>query len=164
MSGTNKIIVSGDALAAAMKTALTSKGYTTPAGVFVPFVTSPGECEKFMREVVQSLYGDLFDFYWGPSAYATMLRFQRDGKYSLPASTLLQAGDIIFKGVKTSGPAGHTAMWIPAGVFGENSSYHWLPESDNPDARGTRSKAAMGLYECVVRLSIYTKGKPKANE
>jgi len=138
---------SGDAIAQAATIALTAPG----------FERRPGYCQRWVRQVVEALYGDEFDQYWRGTAYETMRAF-RDSVYFLPAQnsadvwTPLQRGDLVYKGRITSGRAGHVGIPILGNRFAENSSCHWS-EAD-PDARGTRSIAAWGPYEGIVRLSL----------
>ena len=149
------IIISGDALAIAAEAALTGPG----------FETSPGYCQRWVREVVQEVAGPLFDRYWAASAAASLALFEvgssansLGGRYVLnPAAPILR-GDLLYKAPALSGSAGHVGIMGIHGQVCENSSCHWDAGADRPDARGSRTLAAFGPFSAIVRLSLYNKG------
>jgi cell wall-associated NlpC family hydrolase len=131
------------------------------------FESRPGYCERFVREVIQSVFAHDFDGYFQATAYATMQAFTPsqfcrysgsiiDASDVARGSVHLQAGDLLFKGPSTSGPYGHVAILLSGAVYrvAENSSYHLLPGSlgDVSGAKGWRSLLAFGPFEAVVRL------------
>lgn len=141
------IIVSGDDLAYAAVDGLTDPG----------FETRPGYCQRWVREVVQSLYGDLFNDYWEDSAAHTLMQF-RTSKLLLHPAAPLSRGDLLYKSPEYSGVAGHVAIMGPNALVCENSSYHWNPAEAHPDARGTRSLTAFGPFSAIVRLTLQNRG------
>lgn len=139
------------------------------------FTATPGDCQMFVREVVQSVCDDrigtpetgLFGGIWQGSAANTMRAFRgtryvvwelSSGKPQPP----LQDGDGLYKGRLTSGAFGHTGIaangrhiGLPPSVVAicENSSYHINPDhmGDVQGAKGWRSLEAFGPFEMVVR-------------
>lgn len=128
-------------LAEAAKKALTARGSESEAGM----------CQKWVREVVESVYGKKFQKYMKGSAYLTMLAF-KNSPYAVDPSSGSVPGDILYKGRKTSGKHGHVGIRILGNKVAENSSSHVDPSSGDHDARGTRSLDAYGSYELIVRL------------
>ena len=107
------------------------------------FTTQPGECQKFVREVVEQC-GDaedvaVMDAHRGATAKQTMLNFantsfaiwSRVGVGGHPPEGVVKAGLIVYKGSATSGPDGHTGIAFHNIIdgksvlcIGENSSRH----------------------------------------
>ncbi len=136
------------------------------------FEGQPGYCQRFVRQVVESLYPDAsFDAYFAPSAVQSMMNFEptrfnvweevgESGQF--PDDGFIQAGDILYKGTATSGPFGHVGIAFHNTIDGEailcvaeNSSYHMNPDhmGDVSGAKGWRTAAAFGPIEMVVRLT-----------
>ena len=135
------------------------------------FTGIPGQCEKFVREVVESLYPSTdFDQYFGPTAVESMHNFEPT-EYNVwenigsnddaPPDGFIQAGDLIYKGTATSGPFGHVGIAFHNTIDGatvlcvaENSSYHIDPAhmGDVSGAKGWRTLPAFGPFEMIVRL------------
>lgn len=114
------------------------------------FESQSGYCMRFVRQVIQSIYGAKYDDYFKPSAYESMLAFRaRHDLIHNPVDGSV-IGDILFKGIKTSGKFGHVGIRIAGNLVAENSSAH-TSEHDR-EARGTRTLEAFGAYELIVRL------------
>ena len=152
------LVVSGNDIAERAKEAITATYFLEPgtgSKLYIP--TGPSMCQMFARMVLESLYGTLFDEFRGATALASMQLWREDGRYTLKPSSILQRGDLLYKGLLTSGRAGHVGILGAGGMVYENSEVHYTPE--HKDARGTRSLAAFGQFELIVRPSIYSKGK-----
>jgi hypothetical protein len=132
------------------------------------FEKQAGYCQKFCRQVVQSVFGAKFDQYWAPSAYETMHNFWHTPycvwKRGDEAHPVIQAGDLLYKGVLTSGAHGHVGIAANGKLVGrsssqiivfENSSYHINPEHEGnvSGAKGWRTLEAYGRFEAIVRLT-----------
>lgn len=116
------------------------------------FTKTPGMCQKWLRQVVQSLYGNTYNRYFKASAYETMLAFENSPFAVKPENGSLP-GDILYKGRKTSGKHGHVGIRLTGNKVAENSSYHVLNDPPGKvDARGTRTLFQYGDYELIVRL------------
>lgn len=116
-----------------------------------PFASQPHLCQRFVREVVQAVYGNTFDSYWAASAALTARNFRRKGVLIVPLSHGSTVGDLLYK-TTGSGGDGHVGIRVPGNRVAENSSLHWDPESAHPDARGFRTLSAFGHYDVIVRL------------
>jgi hypothetical protein len=119
--------------------ALTAKGFESRSGY----------CQRWVRQVVQKMYGSEFNEYFKASAYETMLAF-KDSPYAVDPEKGSVIGDILYKGRKTSGKYGHVGIRVAGNKVAENSSAH-VSETDR-EARGTRTLDAYGAYELIVRL------------
>ena len=131
-------------LAAKAAEALTEPGFESRAGY----------CQRFVRQLVQAVYGAKYDKHFAASAAETMENFRKAGlavKYdaALPGGGS-ELGDLLYKGTRTSGKFGHVAVRVAGNKAAENSSSH-VSEKDR-EARGTRSLAAYGAWEYSVRL------------
>src|SRR6476660_5629063 len=115
------------------------------------FEKQSGYCCRFVRQVIQAVYGNKYDKYFKASAYETMLAF-KDSPYAvkltkgeLGGGSVI--GDILFKGNKTSGKFGHVGIRVAGNKIAENSSAHFNEKEGDHDARGTRSLQAWGDFE-----------------
>lgn len=131
-------------LADAAENALTAQGFESKSGY----------CQKWVRQVVQSVYGGDFDKFWTASAAETMALFKKS-PYAVKVDPTLPGGgsvvgDILYKGTKTSGKYGHVGIRVAGNKVAENSSSH--VSGNDREARGTRSLAAYGAFELIVRL------------
>ena len=147
-----------------------------------PFETQSGYCERFIRQVVESVYPDIaFDQTFDGSASLQMHNLSGTryvvkedigrGFFADPAMML--PGDMLFKGNATSGPSGHVGMFFhqtgllrPDGsvsviiAVAENSSFHIINPGAAPgiyaqtrNALGWRNLLKFGYIEMIVRLS-----------
>jgi len=132
-------------LAATATSALTGPGFESRTGF----------CQRFVRQVVQATLGHEYDGCFKASAVESMAAF-KGTPYAVKVDPNLpgggaQPGDLLYKGRKTSGRFGHVGICIGTKVA-ENSSSHVGETTGDRDARGTRSLAAFGAYELIVRL------------
>jgi hypothetical protein len=115
------------------------------------FVTQPGWCSKFVRQVVESVYGQQYAKLFQSSAKRTGIAFQQQGdgfpRFDAAKHGGLQEGDILFK-VNTSGEFGHVGILTARGVA-ENSS---TGLGRVHGAKGFRSLAEYGRYDVIGRL------------
>lgn len=104
---------------------------------------SSGYCQRFVKQVLQSTYGNTFDKYAKASAKLSAYSW-RDGDWAEyevinhPKPEDTQEGDILYRTIG-SGGFGHVGIRVKGGPRGnggvvENSSVHW----DGEDARGIR--------------------------
>lgn len=139
------------------------------------FVDDPGDCQMFVREVVErcgvATYQRVMDAKRAGTALETMNNFagtkydvwNKVGIGGVPGPDLLLAGAILYKGDKTSGVNGHTGIVFHNLINGkiaicvaENSSYHVIhPGSgegygQGAGAKGWRTLALFGEVELVV--------------
>jgi hypothetical protein len=106
----------------------------------------------WVREVVQSLYGGLFNRYWKGTALLTAKAFQ-PSQYAVPLDNGSTIGDLLYK-MHGSGGAGHVGIRIDGNRVAENSSVHWNPQDARPDARGIRRLSEFGNFDLIVRLPL----------
>lgn len=152
MSGNNR----GPAVAMAAIAALHDPAYTDV----------PGFCEKFVREVVQSVTRS-YDCYFVASALLSMERWHGSAfdvwHYGQDISADVMAGDLLYKGEITSGASGHVGIAFHNQIAGEsvicvaeNSHFqsNALPGSHPVQgAKGWRTLQHFGAYEMRVRLT-----------
>lgn len=105
------------------------------------FETRPSWCQRWVRQVLQAAFGDRWDGIYQASARATAEAWRAAG-YAAPLGQP-QLGDLLYR---TYRPSGHVGIYIGAYGVAENSTVH------HPDARGTRSLAAWGRPDVIVRL------------
>lgn len=125
-------------------------------------VQTPGNCQRWIRQLVQAVYGDRYDDWWRDSAKHTAEAFLADPppgavvlETSDPADT--QVGDLLYKR-RGSGGFGHVGIRVTGNRVAENSStaygrthgaigYRYL-------LRGEAQSAAawFGRFDLVVRL------------
>ena len=147
-----------------------------------PFETQSGYCERFIRQVVESVYPDIaFDETFDGSASLQMHNLSGTryvvkediGRGFLADPAMLLPGDLLFKGPATSGPSGHVGMFFHEtgirrtdGSFpvisavAENSSFHLVHPgaalgiyAQIRNALGWRSLPKFGMIEMIIRLS-----------
>lgn len=126
-------------------------GLTAESG----FEKISGYCMRYVRQCIQKTHGHKYDKYFRPSAVESMEAF-RNSPYAVKVDPNQPgggsvAGDILFKGTRTSGKYGHVGIRVPGNKVAENSSSH-INEAGDRDARGTRSLEAYGKFELIVRL------------
>ena len=117
------------------------------------FERRPHWCQKWVRQVVQRVYGDDFDPFMKPTALESARAFLQDGRYVVPLHRGSVPGDLLYK-MHGSGGDGHVAIRVIGNRVAENSSLHWNAEAARPDARGFRSLKEYGHYDLIVRLPV----------
>ncbi|MBV9468811.1 MAG: hypothetical protein JO316_14130 [Abitibacteriaceae bacterium] len=115
------------------------------------FDTRPHHCQKWVRQVVQSVAGSQYDEFWQATARATALAFLDDGRFVVPLDHGSLPGDLLYK-LNGSGGDGHVGIRVRGNQVAENASCHWNSEAEHPDARGYRTLVEFGHYDVVVRL------------
>ena len=138
------------------------------------FESEPGYCERFARQVFESVYPEhaevTVNFLASARSSATAFIdtkycvVDRVGGMILPTESerLVQAGDYLYKCIRTSGVSGHVgiAFHQPTADGGsiicvaENSSYHENPDATGNvnGAKGYRNLDDFGPYEVLVRF------------
>ena len=138
------------------------------------FTSIPGYCMRFARQVMESVGGRtqaVMDEYRRDTALHTMNAlsgtfFDVWNKVGRPGfiPTSMHEGDLIFKGLATSGINGHVGIAVAGHRVGlpdiefvivENSSYHENPESYGTvhGAKGFRTVYMFGQCELIARLT-----------
>lgn len=110
------------------------------------FETRPHYCQRWVRQVIESVYGDRFDAFSADTALHAGLRW-RKSKYNVPLTEGCTQGDLLYK-LTGSGGDGHVGIRIMGNMVAENSSVHW----DGSDARGRRTLKEFGNFDVIVRL------------
>lgn len=111
------------------------------------FASTPHMCQRWVREVVQAVYGSRYDRFWKSTALLTGASFHGAGLF-VPLGEGSVPGDLLYK-LHGSGGDGHVGIRILGNQVAENSSVHW----DGRDARGCRSLTEFGNFDLIVRLS-----------
>ena len=112
------------------------------------FVRSRGMCMKFVRQVVQTKYGEKYDrFFFLGTAHHTAKRFQEDGDFVVRGSA--EPNDLLFWFGTHGQPEGHAAILGDRGIIYENSTLH---KGGITGGKGTRQLAAMRKPSLIVRL------------
>jgi hypothetical protein len=123
-------------LAIAARLAVTAPGYAT----------EPGQCQHFIREVIEAEYGLDYEEYRAGSAKEAG-KLWKKSPYAVDPKEGSIIGDILYK-VNCAGKFGHVGIRIPGNRVAENSSAH----VQEGDARGFRSLEEFGKYDLIVRL------------
>jgi len=113
------------------------------------FEDQPGYCQKFVRQVIQKVYGDKFDRYALASAKDSAQAWL-GSPYAIRTSDLAdtQIGDILYK-QHTSGRFGHVGIRVAGNLVAENSSTF---RGRLAGAKGFRTLEQYGAFDVVVRL------------
>jgi hypothetical protein len=134
-----KLGISNGQISEAAKKALRSSG----------FETKRNNCLRFVRQVVGSVRPKAWPLPIGPNAWEAY-QLLRDKGYEIPLSHGSQIGDLLFKAPTEAVPQGHVGIRIEGNRVAENSSFH--ANSDDDDARGTRSLKEFGRVAAIIRL------------
>jgi hypothetical protein len=110
----------------------------------------PHYCQRWARQVVQSLYAAQFDAHWRENAIQTGFALANAG-LSVPLTQGSTVADLLYK-LRGSGGAGHVGIRIDGNRVAENSSVHW----DGHDARGIRTMKEFGHFDLIIRLPLPT--------
>ena len=109
------------------------------------FERQAGYCQRFVRQVVQSVVGDRYDHVWSDSA-ATTARACRAAGLAVDGEP--QPGDLLYK-TAGSGGYGHVGIYVGDGRVAENSSTKIGRVSG---AKGYRTLSQFGTVDAIVRL------------
>lgn len=113
------------------------------------FETLPHYCQRWTRQVVETVYGKRFeDVIHKANAISAGLALRSAG-YSIPLQNGSVPGDLLFK-LHGSGGDGHVGIRVLGNKVAENSSVHW----DGHDARGFRSLKEFGHFDLIIRLPL----------
>jgi hypothetical protein len=112
------------------------------------FEARPHLCQKWVRQVIQSLYSDTFDQLFETDAIRTGNCFNAHG-LGVPLLHGSAVGDVLYK-LHGSGGHGHVGIRIEGNRVAENSSVHW----DGHEARGIRSLREFGNFDLIIRLPL----------
>src|SRR4051794_18509888 len=82
----------------------------------------PGYCQRYVRQVMQRVYGSKYDEYFQASAKATAYALLHAG-LAVDASDAgeLETGDVLYK-TTTAGPFGHVGIYVGDDKIASNSS------------------------------------------
>ncbi len=133
------------------KTDPKNKGLADEAETVARFTGSDsrrGMCQKFVRETIQSLYGNKFDHHHRKTAELSRKSWLQSG-YSLDPSHGSVIGDILYKGPTARVPAGHVGIRVAGNKVVENSSTRI---GRFRGAYGIRSLEEFGTVKTIVRL------------
>jgi hypothetical protein len=111
------------------------------------FERQPHYCQRWVKEVIRSVYGDEFERYALPSAILSARKWKQS-RHAVALTSGSVPGDILYK-MHGSGGDGHVGIRLPGNIVAENSSVHW----DGQDARGTRTMKEYGNFDLIVRIA-----------
>lgn len=111
------------------------------------FEAEAGYCQRFVRQVVQSVAGDRYDRLWADSAKATAQRCVDAG---LAVEGDPADGDLLYR-TTGSGGHGHVGIYVGDGRVAENSS---TKIGRVQGAKGYRSLKQFGPYDVLARLGV----------
>ena len=114
------------------------------------FTKEKSMCQKFTRQVIQSVYGSKFDKFFKGSAKETGEAFLKDGKYVIDKKRGSVPGDLLYK-LDGSGGFGHVGIRVEQNQVAENSVRHYA-RSGGRDGRGFRSLQEFGDFDLIIRL------------
>ena len=110
------------------------------------FEKKPHYCQRWVRQVVQSVCGSDYDKLFKGNAADTGKAMKAAG-LSIPLTRGCVPGDLLYK-LTGSGGDGHVGIRVEGNRVAENSSVHW----DGKDARGFRSVKEFGNFDLIIRL------------
>lgn len=111
------------------------------------FVSERGMCQKFVRQVIQAVYGAQFNKYHSFDAEDSR-RLWAGSPYAVAPSRGSMIGDILYKRGTPSSPHGHVGIRIAGNRVAENSIVH----NGAFGGRGVRSLKSFGKVDLIVRL------------
>ena len=118
------------------------------------FVSTPGYCEEFVRQVIQSVYGSIYDDLYAASAWDTADNWISAGK-AMPANTTpYENGDLFFKQASDQ-PNGHASCYVGPvpGVGTDMVASNSVTQIGRINgARGFRTLAQWGKLDVLVRI------------
>lgn len=113
------------------------------------FVREPGMCQKFVRQVVQSVAGGKFDALWRGTADKTARAFLHT-KFAHIGAGFGEPGDLLYWFGSGRQTAGHAAINLDGQRIAQNSiTDKWDKASGN---KGTRLISTMRAPDLVVKL------------
>lgn len=116
------------------------------------FVLRRGMCQKFARQVIQSVYGDKYDAYHKASANLSHDAWKRS-KFAVDPSRGSVVGDLLYWDGDAAQPDGHVAIRIAGNRVAENSVIHYGPNG----GKSTRAMSRLREPDLIVRLPRPTK-------
>jgi hypothetical protein len=116
-----------------------------------------GFCSRFVRQVVQKVYGNEYRGLFGASAIETGHNFRDVGLTVNATASTIEVGDILFK-MTGSGGFGHVGIYVGEEGVAENSS---TPIGRVQGAKGFRTLAQYGHFDLVGRIPEETPAEPK---
>jgi hypothetical protein len=108
---------------------------------------APSMCQRFVRQVVRTVYGPRFDQFRGPSAKASA-DLWRGSQYAIDPKRGSLPGDVLYW-EEGHGPSGHVAIRVTGNRIVENSVVHHNGERGSI---GTRELWQLGTPSLIVRL------------
>ncbi len=112
------------------------------------FVREPGMCQKFVRQVIQAVYGPKFDRYRAGSAKEAA-KLWEDSPFAIDPKRGSTPGDILYWTSQRHGRNGHVAIRIFGNSVCENSIVHHHPKIGG---KGIRSIFDLDQPDLIVRL------------
>jgi hypothetical protein len=112
------------------------------------FTRVPGWCQKFVRQVIQSVHSGRFDAFHEPTAHESMLAW-KNTPYAVPVANGSVPGDILYYREKLFRKHGHVAIRIAGNQVAENSTAHL---SIKRGGKGVRALSRLGTPDLIVRL------------
>lgn len=112
------------------------------------FVSKPGRCQQWVREVVQSAYGAEYNQYHRESAHKSMVAWA-SSPFAVKPERGSVVGDILYKRGTKANPYGHVGIRVAGNRVAENSS---TSRGRVAGARGFRTLKEFGEYDLIVRL------------
>lgn len=114
------------------------------------FVTGSGMCQKFVRQVIQKVYGSKYDKYHQATAELSRQKWHWSDFQVDPARGSV-VGDILYKRGTDRQSAGHVGIRIAGNRVAENSSVH---RNGVNGSKGVRTLEAFGKVDLIVRLPM----------
>jgi cell wall-associated NlpC family hydrolase len=112
------------------------------------FEGAPGWCQRFVRQIIQKLYGHQFDKYFEATADQTMEQW-RSSPYAVAPKHGSVPGDILFWRETEHRKNGHVAIRVHNNKVAENSTVH----KHNPrGSKGYRLLSQLEEPDLIVRL------------
>lgn len=108
-----------------------------------------GFCSRFVRQVVQKVYGDEYRSLFGASAIETGHNFRDAGLTVNVTASTIELGDVLFK-MTGSGGFGHVGIYVGEKGVAENSS---TSIGRVQGAKGYRTLAQYGHFDLVGRIA-----------
>lgn len=116
-----------------------------------------GFCSRFVRQVVEKVYGNEYRSLFGASAIETGENFRDAGLTVNATAADVELGDILFK-MTGSGGFGHVGIYVGARGVAENSS---TSIGRVQGAKGYRTLGQYGHFDSVGRLPEEPPTEPK---
>ncbi len=112
------------------------------------FESARGYCQKFVRQCIQRVYGSQFNEFHAPSAFLAARRWNKTG-WSLPRTTVLKDGDLVYWAATLDNPFGHVGIYIGNHRVIHNST---LNKYSPNKWKGISDLRDMRPFDVIVRL------------